>query len=128
MRAERRAGQRQVVPVDGVPQEVGGNVFPAEARRVGVAAVDNAADRDVAATEVLVRNVVEIAVGEWVMQRAVLAERLPVAAALNAVQHGKTADVGAVEQIAMAVEVEAPRVAAALAEELELVRQRLVAP
>src|SRR5262249_54963730 len=78
--------------------------------------------------EVAVWDVVDEAVGERVVQRAVLAERLPVVAALDAVQHGEAADVGAVEQVAARVEVEAPGVAAALAEQLELPRDRVVAP
>ena len=65
-------------------------------------------------------DVVEVAVGVRVVQRAVLAERLPVVAALHAVQHREAAEVGAVEEVAVAVEVEAPGVAAALAEQLEL--------
>jgi hypothetical protein len=42
------------------------------------------------------------------VQRAVLAERLPVVATLHRVQHDETAVVGAVEQLAVTVEVEAP--------------------
>src|SRR5207253_712160 len=59
---------------------------------------------------------------------AVLAERLPVVAALDAMQHDMAAHVGAVEQVAVPVEVQAPRVAAALAEQLEAMRQRVVTP
>ena len=62
------------------------------------------------------------------MQRAVLAERLPVVASLDAVEHDEAADVGAGEELAVAVEVEAPHVAAALAEQLEPLGRRVVAP
>ncbi len=122
---ETAALRREFVPVEAIRQQVAGDVGVAEARRQAVALVDDAAAGDVAAPEVLVGDVVEVAVGVRVVQRAVLAERLPVVAALNAVQHDEAAVVGAVEQVAVAVEVEAPRVAAALAEQLELARARM---
>src|SRR5262249_30874893 len=116
------------MPTDRVAQQVGGNVFVAEPVREVVPPIDDPADRHVPALEVLVRDVVEVAASVRVMQRAVLAERLPVIAALHAVQHGEAAKVRAVKEVAMAVEVEAPGVAAALAEEFELVRERVIAP
>src|SRR5205807_2282144 len=94
----------------------------------GVSAIGNSADRDVAAREVRVGDMIEISVSVPVVQGTVFAERLPVVTALHAVQHREPADVRAVKQLAVAVEIEAPRIPAALAEQLELVRQRVVAP
>ena len=71
---------------------------------------------------------VEVAERVGIVERAVLAERLPVVSSLDAVEHDEPADVGAGEELAVAVEVEAPHVAAALAEELEPPGPRVVAP
>ena len=57
-----------------------------------------------------------------------LAERLPVIASLDAVEHDEPADVGAGEELAVAVEVEAPHVAPALAEQLESLGRRVISP
>src|SRR5262249_31702710 len=73
-------------------------------------------------------HVLEIAVGIRIVQRAVLAKRLPIVAALDAMEHVHAAVIRAVEQIAMLVEVESPRIAAAFAEKLKLVRDRMIAP
>src|SRR5262249_35987950 len=70
-------------------------------------------------------GVVEVAEGEGVVQRAVLGEALPVVAALHPVEQDEPAVVGAVEEVAVAVEGEPPGVAAALAEQLEGPRQRV---
>src|SRR5262249_33337200 len=90
--------------------------------------VGNAPHRDMAPSEITVRNMIEETECEWVVQRPVLAELFPIIAALDAMQHREAADVGAVEQIAVAVKVEAPRVAPAFAEQLEAARERMVAP
>ena len=71
---------------------------------------------------------VEVAERVRIVKRPVLAERLPVIAPLDAVEHDEAAHVGAGEELAVAVEVEAPHVAPALAEELEPLARRVVAP
>src|SRR5262249_46092698 len=86
------------------------------------------ANSDVSAAGVAVRSVIEVTVGVRVVQGAVLAEQLPVVAALDAVQEDEAAVIGAVQQVAVAIEVEAPRVAAALTEQLEFPRPRMIAP
>ena len=73
-------------------------------------------------------NVVEVAERVGIVQRPVLSERLPVVASLNAVKHDEAADVGAGEELAVAVEVEAPHVATALAEQLESLGRRMISP
>ena len=75
-----------------------------------------------------VTNVIEVAERVGIMERPVLAERLPVIAPLDAVEHDEPAHVGAGEELALAVEVEAPHVAPTLAEELEPLADRVVAP
>src|SRR5207249_2490153 len=117
-----------VVPVDGVTQQVGGNVLAAKLGRERVALVDDAADGHVAALETLVRRVVEMAEGERIAEGAMLVELLPVVAALHAMEEDVAAEVGAVEQVAVCVEIEAPGVAAAVGEQFELMRDRVIAP
>src|SRR5262249_61934697 len=87
-----------------------------------------AAAGDVPALEPGVRDVFEIAVGVRVVQRAVLAEALDVVGPLHLVEHGEPAPVRAGDHLPVLVEVEAVGVPAALAEEFELVRLRVVAP
>src|SRR5262249_2090226 len=113
---------------NGVAEEVGGDVFAAKARRKRIALIDNAADGHVPAAKVAVRYVVEIAESVGVVQRSVLAERFPVIAALDAVQHVKAAQVGAVEKLTCGVEIESPRIAAAFAEKLEALGGIVVTP
>ena len=81
-----------------------------------------------AALEACVRDVVEVAVGVRVVQRAVLGEALDVVRPLHLVQHREAAPVGAGDDLAVPVEVEALGVAAALAEQLEPLRLRVVPP
>src|SRR5262245_44145483 len=126
--AEGRAPRLDVVPVDIVAEQVSADVFVSKAIGKGVAAVDDAANGDVSAVRVAVRSVIEVAVGVRVVQGAVLAEQFPVVAALDAVQQDEAAVIGAVEKIAVSIEVKAPGVAAALAEQLELARARVIAP
>ena len=61
LRREARPLRRHLVPVDRVRQQVAGDVLVVELLRVGVRLVDDAAAGDVAALEVLVRDVVEVA-------------------------------------------------------------------
>src|SRR5439155_10108079 len=109
-------------------EQIAGDVLAAEAGRERVASIDDATDGDVSATRIAMRHVLEITVSVGIVQRPVLAERLPVVAALHAVQHVNAAVVRAVEQIAVLVEIEAPGVATPLAEQLELVRDWMIAP
>src|SRR5262245_54508925 len=71
---------------------------------------------------------IEITERVGIVERAVLAERLPVVSPLDPVEHDEPADVRAGEEPAAAVEVEAPHVAAAFAEQLESPGARVVAP
>ena len=56
------------------------------------------------------------------------AKRFPVVSPLHAVQHHVSTKVGAVKKVAMPVEIKSPGVAAAFTEELEFLRQRMIAP
>ena len=125
---EGRAEPRDLVGVDRMIEQVGGDVAapPRRGQRVGL--VEQAAHRHVTAADAVVTDVVEVTERVGIVERAVLAERLPVVAALDAVEHDEPADVGAGEELAVAVEVEAPHVAPALAEQLESPRARVVAP
>src|SRR5438105_23858 len=96
-------------------KQIRGDVLAAELRWERIALVDDAADRDVPAAKIALWHVVEVAVGVWIVQGAVLAEALPVVAALHTVKHAEAADVGAVEQVSVSVKIESPGVAAALA-------------
>src|SRR5439155_14615752 len=90
--------------------------------------VDDAADGDMAAVKILVRHVLEVTVGVRVVQRAVLLKPLDVITALDLVEHRVAAPVGGRDSVAVRVEVEAPGVAAALREQLEFLRDRMIAP
>src|SRR6516162_5586543 len=100
------------MPVHVVAEQVGRDVRVAKLTGKGIALVDDTADSDVAPAEVRVRNMVEKPVSVRIVQRPVLAELLPVVPTLDAVQHAKAADVGAVEQVSVAVEIEPPGVSA----------------
>src|SRR6266571_1557441 len=56
------------------------------------------------------------------------AKTFPVVSPLHAVEVAIRAEVCAINQFALGVEVQSPRIAAALAEKLELVRQRMITP
>src|SRR5262249_44328225 len=116
------------MPVDGMAEQIGGDVFAAILGRKGIALIDDAANRDVAALEVAVRDVGDIAECELVAEGAVLVELLPIIASLNAVQHDVAAEIRAVKEVAELIEVESPRVAAAVAEQLKFVGDGMVAP
>src|SRR5438445_5295978 len=105
---EARSLAFQHVPVQHVREEVARDVLLVISRRVGSALIDNSAAGDVTALEVAVGNVLEIAEREGVVQRPMLAEALDVIAALDLVKHGLAAPVGAGDDVAVAVEVEAP--------------------
>src|SRR5439155_14545119 len=64
----------QHVPVDGVRQEVAGDVSVVERLGKRAALVENAAASHMAAFESLVRHVLEIAKGKWIVQRTVLSQ------------------------------------------------------
>src|SRR4051812_31125970 len=108
------------MPVDSVRQQVGGDVLIMECGRQAVSLIDDPATSHVSAAEVLISNVLQVAKCIRVVQRAVLAKTFPVVTALDLMQQRIAADVGAGEQIAMAIEVESPGVAAALGEQFEL--------
>src|SRR5439155_1947760 len=109
-------------------EQIAGDVLAAEAGRERVASIDDATDGDVSATRIAMRHVLEITVSVAIVQRSVLAERLPVVGALHAVQHMNAAVVRAIEEVTVLVEIEGPRVAAPLAEQLRLVRDWMIAP
>ena len=107
------------VPVDGVREQVGGDVGVAERLGKRAALIDDAAAGDVAAAVALVRDVLEVAVGVRIVQRAVLGEAFDVVAALHLVQADALAVVGAGDGVAVAIEIESPGVAAPFGEQLE---------
>src|SRR5262249_15056127 len=108
--------------------EIASDVLAAELSRERIALIDDTADSDVSAARIAVRHVLEVTVGIRIVQGPVLAERLPVVAALDTMQHVNAAVVRTIEEVTVLVEIEAPRVAAPLAEQLELVRDRMITP
>src|SRR5262249_46521732 len=102
------------VPVQGVGQQVAGDVDVLELLGERAATVDNAAAGYVAPLKALVRHVLEVTVGVWVLQFAVLAEVLDVKGPLDLVQHDGAVVVRTGDDVAMLVEVQPPGVAAAL--------------
>src|SRR5205807_39097 len=92
------------------------------------ALVNDAGLSDVAAAPVGVGDVVEVAERIGVAERPVLGETLDEVAALHVVDHHVVAVVGAGEQVAVGVPLQAEGVAAALAEDLEAVGVGVVAP
>ena len=120
--------RRDLVAADRVTEQVGRDVPAAPPGRPGVGLVEEAAGRDVAPVQAVVPDVVEVSIRVRVVKRPVLAERLPVVASLDAVEHHEPAHVGAGEEPAVRVEVQAPHVAAALAEELEAPGTGVIAP
>jgi hypothetical protein len=116
------------VPVDGVRQQVRGDVLVLVLLGKGPTRVEDAATGDVAALESLIGDVLEIAEGVRVVQGAVLAEALDVVAALHLVQRDLPAPVGAGDDVAVAVEIESPGVAATLGKQLEFLGPRVIAP
>ena len=117
---------RQPPPRRRMLQEVAAEQRAAETARQGIAEVDRPA-RPGPGHRLVIRQVLEEAVGVRVVQRAVLAEVLPVVAALHRVV-GQVVAVGGEEQVAVGVEGQAEQVAAALAEQLEPSRQRVEPP
>src|SRR5262249_37272711 len=118
----------QGVPVHRIRQKVTGDVPVAVLLGIRSTLVDDAATGDVAALEAGVRQMLEVAVTVWIVQGTVLAEVLEIIAALHLMQTGKAAPVGAGDEVAVRVEVHAPGVAAALGEQLELLRPWVITP
>src|SRR5260370_28259881 len=104
----------QIVAVNVVPEQVGGEILAAEPFGEGVTLVDDAADGDMSAAEVAVRDMLEIPISVRVVQGPMLAELFPVVAPLHAMHHAEAAMVRAVKQVAAAVQVPAPSTVAAL--------------
>ena len=90
--------------------------------------IDDSAAGDMAAFEAGVGNVVEITERVGIVQRAVFAEAFDVVAALHLVQPDLLAEIGPRNDVAVLVEIEAPGVAAAFREQLELARERMIPP
>ena len=108
-----------------MPEEVAGEESSSEAFRERVAAVNGTAGGG-AAGRGIVNDVHQMPVGIRVVQRSVLAEALEVVCALVSVP--EEAEVRGVEQVAVVVECEAEDVPAALAEQFEFLRGRVIAP
>src|SRR5579875_30032 len=104
------------MPVQRVRKEVSGDVDVAKRIGIGAALIDDAAAGHVSAFEMLIRDMVEVAVGVRIVQRAMLAKTFDVIAALYLMQHGEAAPVRAGEDLAVFVEIESPGVAAAFGE------------
>ena len=126
--ADRRAVRADCMPVQAMSEQIAGDVGVAKGGRQMVGLIDNAADRDMAAAEVIVRRVFEIAVGMRIVQGPVFTERLDVVGALHAMQQRMAAVIGAVKQLSTAIEIESPRISAAFAEQLERLRHGMVPP
>ncbi len=100
----------------------------AEAVGKRITLIDDASNRDMAAAEIAMWDVIEIAVSVGIAQPAVLVKLLPVVGALHAVDCDVTADIGAVKQLPMFVKIKSPAIAAALAEQFETMGERMIAP
>src|SRR5438045_213218 len=81
-----------------------------------------------AAGEILIRHMVEIAVGVGIMQRAMFAETFPIVSALHSMKHAVGAEVGGINQFAILIKVQAPGIAAAFTKKLETMANGMVAP
>src|SRR5262249_40757246 len=99
----------------------------AEALGEQAALVEDEAARQRAAEKAAVPDGVDEAEGVGVVQRAVLAPALDVVASLD-VMAERLGGVAAREELAVPIEVDAPGVAAALGEQLELLCPRAIAP
>src|SRR4051794_36827544 len=90
--------------------------------------VNNTAISHVPSGEIGVWDMVEIPERIRIVQRAMFAKAFPVVRALNAMQMPVRAGVGAVNQFAILVKVQAPGIATAFAEKFESVSQWVIAP
>src|ERR1051326_3029677 len=77
----------EVVPLNGVAEEIAGDVFATKLFGERIALINDSAIGDVAAREVLIWHMVEVTVGVGIVQRAMFAETFPVIAALDAMEH-----------------------------------------
>src|SRR5262245_11671737 len=71
---------------------------------------------------------VEVPVSMRVVQRAMFLEALDVVGTLHLVEHRVAAPVGASDGVAVLVEIETPGVATPFTKQLELLRERVIAP
>src|SRR5579884_2866914 len=116
------------MPVHGIREGIGRHVGVCKTLREGATLVEHAAAGHMTALEAAVRYMLEIAIGMRIVQGTMLGEALDVIGALHLMQHGHVAVVGAGDDVALAIEVEAPGVAAALGKQLEFVGDGMVAP
>ena len=126
-RLERRAVGLQSRDLIRLCSGLGPMILPVEVRAHQAAAVDAEGVGEPVGVAV-VGHVVEEAEGVGVGERAVLAPALDVVAALDVVEAAVVAPVGAGEEAACVVELDAEGVAAAFGEDLEDVRVGVVAP
>ena len=70
-----RAARLNGMPIDAVPEQVSCNVSIAKSFRKRIALIYDAADRHMPTAEVLMRRVVEVAIGMGIMQSSVLSKR-----------------------------------------------------
>src|SRR5262249_4928159 len=90
--------------------------------------INNAAAGDVPSFEPAIGDMIEVAESVRVLQLAVLAEVLDVIGPLDLVKHGTAAEIRTCDGIAVAVEIEAPGVAASFGKELEFLGDWMIAP
>src|SRR5262245_48799085 len=109
-------------------EQVGRDVTAPPLVRQGIRFIEQPTDGDVTAAQFTMRNVLEVTERVRVVQRPMFSERFPVVASLNAMKHGKTADVGAGEELAAPVKVEAPHVSTTLAKQLKSLGWWMVSP
>src|SRR5262249_5732411 len=126
-RGEGRAIRLQPADPHGVGPQVGVDHGLVETRGEESPLVDHEPAGQGAAEEAVVADWVEVAEGIGVMERAMLAEPLDVIGPLDVVAE-RLGGVAAGEEPALGVEIDPPGVAAALGEELELLRDRMVSP
>ena len=125
---ETRSLRHHLVPVDRVRQQVAGDVLVAHLRGVPIGLINDAATGHVSALELLVRDVLEVAVGVGIVQGAVLGEALHVVGALQLVQHREAAIVGAGDAPAVLIEIKPVGVASPFRKQLEAFRGRVIPP
>ena len=126
LRPKRRTRSLQSPRRCGVLQEVAADERALEAVGQGIAEIHRPA-RPRAGNRVVIRQVLEEAVGVRVVEWSVLAEVLAVVRTLHSVV-SQIIPVGREEQVAVGVERESEQVAAPLAKQLEPFRQRMKSP
>src|ERR1051325_5796450 len=116
MRLETGPVALEHMPIEGVGQQIAGDVNAGEPPWKRAALVEDPAAGDVAALKAGIRDVIKVTERIRIMKRAVFAESLDIVAALHLMQADLLPKIGPGDDVAVFVEVESPGVAAAFGE------------